>query len=64
LLVGFGALFLRLHEIAFGEPVGSRAPVKASYLPMFAHLTLVLCAGLYLPPAIVAWFQSVARLLG
>jgi hydrogenase-4 component F len=31
---------------------------------MFAHLALVLCAGLYLPPALVAWFQSVARLLG
>jgi hydrogenase-4 component F len=64
LLVAFGALFLRLHEIAFGEPVGSRAPVKASYLPMFTHLALVLCAGLYLPPAIVTWFQSIARLLG
>ncbi len=64
LLIAFGALFLRLHEIAFGEPTGSRAPVKASYLPMFAHLALVLCAGLYLPPAIVVWFQSVARLLG
>jgi hydrogenase-4 component F len=64
LLVAFGALMLRLHEIAFGEPTGSRAPVKASYLPMFAHLALVLCAGLYLPPALVAWFQSVARLLG
>jgi len=64
LLVAFGALLLRLHEIAFGEPVGSRAPAKASYLPMFAHLALVLCAGLYLPPALVAWFQAVARLLG
>jgi hydrogenase-4 component F len=64
LLVAFGALMLRLHTIAFGEPTGSRAPVKASYLPMFAHLTLVLWAGLYLPPAMVAWFQSVARLLG
>jgi hydrogenase-4 component F len=64
LFVAFGALFLRVQGIAFGTPIGSRAPVKASYLPMFAHLALVLGAGLYLPPAMVAWFQNVARLLG
>src|SRR5947209_18789327 len=32
LLVAFGALFLRLNSIAFGEPVGSMAPVQASYV--------------------------------
>ena len=64
LLVAFGALMWRLHGIAFGEPVGSRAPVKASYLPMFAHLALVFAAGIFLPPAIVTWFQIVARGLG
>ena len=37
---------------------------KASYVPMFAHLALVFVAGIYLPPALVAWFQNVARLLG
>jgi hydrogenase-4 component F len=64
LLIGFGALLLRLSGLAFGEPQGSLAPVKASYVPMFAHLLLVLCAGIYLPPPLVAWFQHVARLLG
>jgi hydrogenase-4 component F len=64
LLIGFGALMWRLHWVAFGEPAGSRAPVKASYLPMFAHLALVFAAGVFLPPAIVAWFQIVARGLG
>ena len=64
LLIAFGALMWRLHSVAFGEPVGSRAPVKASYLPMFAHLVLVFAAGIFLPPAIVAWFQMVARGLG
>lgn len=63
LLVAFGALFLRLGGIAFGEPSGSREPVRASYLPIFAHLGLVLIAGLYLPGAIVTWFQNVAGLL-
>ena len=37
---------------------------KASYVPMFAHLALVFVAGIYLPPALVAWFQNVAKLLG
>jgi hydrogenase-4 component F len=64
LLIAFGALFLRLNEVAFGEPTGSTAPVKASYVPMFAHLALVAMAGIYLPAPLVAWFQSVARLLG
>ncbi len=64
LLVGFGALMLRMSGLAFGEPSGSTAPVEASALPMFAHLALVLAAGLYLPAPLVAWFQHVARLLG
>ena len=64
LMVGFGALLLRLSAFAFGEPVGSRAPVQASYVPMFAHLALVFVAGIYLPPALVAWFQHVASILG
>jgi hydrogenase-4 component F len=38
--------------------------VHASYLPMFAHLSLVLVAGIWLPPPVVAWFQHVAKLLG
>ena len=45
LLVGFGALLLRLQGLAFGEPKGSTAPVQASYLPMAGHLGLVLTAG-------------------
>jgi hydrogenase-4 component F len=64
LLVAFGALLLRLGSLAFGTPTGSTAPVEASYVPMFAHLGLVLGAGVYLPPPVVAWFQHVAGLLG
>ena len=64
LLVAFGALFLRLNGIVFGEPAGSTAKAEASYLPMIAHLALVLMAGIYLPGPLVAWFQNVAKLLG
>jgi hydrogenase-4 component F len=64
LLVGLAGLFLRLNSIAFGEPRGQSAKAQASYVPMFAHLALVLAAGVYMPPALVAWFQNVAGLLG
>ena len=64
LLIALGALFLRLSDVAFGKPTGSTAPVKASRLPLIAHLSLVLAAGIYLPAPLVVWFQNVARLLG
>ena len=64
LLVAVGALFMRLNSIAFGEPRGPNHKAKGSYVPMFAHLGLVLSAGIYLPAPLVAWFQNVARLLG
>ena len=64
ILIGVAALFLRLNTIAFGEPHGETAEAKASYLPMFAHLALVFVAGVYMPPALVSWFQNVAKLLG
>ena len=64
LLIGFGALMLRLQGLVFGAPVAGGQPVKASYVPMFAHLSLVLLAGVYLPGPLVAWFQNVALRLG
>jgi len=64
ILVALGGLFLRLNTIAFGEPRGPAAPAEASYVPMFAHLAIVFLAGIYMPPALVTGFQSVAKLLG
>ena len=64
LIIAFGALIAKLTAVAFGEPEGSTAPVEASYLPLVAHLALVLVAGLWLPEPLVAWFQHVARMLG
>ena len=63
LLVALGALVLRLNGLVFGDPYGSSQRSKASFLPVFAHLALVLAAGIWLPPAIVAWFRHVATLL-
>jgi hydrogenase-4 component F len=69
LLVGFGALMLRLHHLAFGEPSpnimkGRSVALDLSLIPVWLHLALALIAGIYLPAPLVAWFQSVARLLG
>jgi hydrogenase-4 component F len=64
LLIALGGLFLRIGGVVFGEVRGPTAPAEASYVPMFAHLALVLLAGIYLPPVLVAGFQNVARLLG
>ncbi|MBF0153117.1 MAG: hydrogenase 4 subunit F [Magnetococcales bacterium] len=64
LLVAFGALLFRLQELLFGEPVGTSKPLQASLLPLFAHLALVLWAGLHLPDKLGVWFARVADLLG
>jgi hydrogenase-4 component F len=64
LLIGFGALLLRLQQIVFGEPVGPVHRVDGSPVPLILHLGLVLTAGIYLPPIVVAWFKRAAELLG
>jgi hydrogenase-4 component F len=64
LLVALGALLLRLQHFLFGEPSEPNNVVSASSLPWIVHLTLVLVAGLYLPAALIAWFQRAAELLG
>src|SRR5688572_20002482 len=63
LLVALGALLLRLNGLAFGDPDGRNDPSQASFLPVGLHLALVLVAGIWLPPALVSWFQYVATLL-
>jgi hydrogenase-4 component F len=64
LVIAFGALILRMQEMLFGEPTGPVGGVKASYIPLFVHLTLVLVAGLWLPEPVIRWFRSVAAQLG
>lgn len=64
ILVAFGALVLRVQQLCFGAPGGENAPIHGSMLPLFAHLALVLVAGVWLPGPLVAWFQTVAALLG
>ena len=64
LLIALGALLWRLSSLAFGPPRGRDQRGHAAAWPIFAHLALVLLAGIYLPPPLVAWFRHVAALLG
>ncbi len=65
ILVAFGALLMHLQNILLGDPPeGEPRPVRASILPIYIHMALVLLAGLWLPHALSQWFQEVARLLG
>jgi len=74
LIVAFAALITKLQGMAFGPPSplpgleGGKAPSRATraagYVPIFAHLSLALLAGIMLPAPLVSWFQAVAKLLG
>jgi hydrogenase-4 component F len=64
LIVAFGALVWRMQDMLFGEPSGHFLQVKASYLPLFVHLAIVLIAGVWLPEPVVQWFKAVAAQLG
>jgi len=64
ILIALGALFMRLQGVLFGPPSDYNAPVHASSAPLFAHLGLVLAAGIYLPRPLMTWFEQIAGLLG
>jgi hydrogenase-4 component F len=64
LIVAFGALVWRMQDMLFGEPSGAQGRVKASYVPLFVHLAIVLIAGVWLPEPVVQWFKAVAAQLG
>ena len=64
LLLAFGALLTQTMRMAFGEGRPGLHPPGLTLVPELAHFALVLVAGVYIPPAVVAWFQHVAELLG
>jgi hydrogenase-4 component F len=64
LLIGFGALFLRLQEMLFGDPPGPSRHATATLIPVYVHLLIVLAAGIWIPAFVVRWFEDVARILG
>ncbi|RMD49409.1 MAG: hydrogenase 4 subunit F, partial [Alphaproteobacteria bacterium] len=65
LALALGALVTRLTGLAFGDP-GEAAPgrPRGGMIPLWVHIALVLLIGLHMPADMVAWFRSVAALLG
>jgi len=65
LALAFGALVMRVQQVAFGAPRGPDTALPLTRLaPMYLHLALVAVAGFWLPPPLVAWFRAVAPALG
>ncbi len=64
ILVALGALLKHLQSVAFGAPSPGTAKARASMFPIWAHLALVLAAGIYLPQPLVRGLSTIAALLG
>jgi hydrogenase-4 component F len=62
--VAFAAIFRRVQPMVFGETTAKRLPHPPALLPVFAHLTIVLVLGLYVPPYLADWYRAAARLIG
>jgi hydrogenase-4 component F len=64
LLLAFSALLTQALGMAFGEGRRGVRPSGLTLVPELTHFALVLVAGVYIPPAVVTWFQHVSELLG
>ncbi len=62
--VAFAGIFMRVQPMAFGESDAPKLPHSPALVPVFVHLAMVLALGLYIPPALAAWYRAAARLIG
>jgi hydrogenase-4 component F len=62
--VAFAAIFGRVQSMVSGEGSGRRLPHQPALLPVFAHLSIVLLLGLYIPPYLADWYRAAARMIG
>lgn len=63
--VAFAAVFGRVQPMVFGDTTTvKRLRHPPALLPVFAHLTIVLVLGLYIPPYLADWYRAAARLIG
>ncbi|HKT74790.1 MAG TPA: hydrogenase 4 subunit F [Steroidobacteraceae bacterium] len=62
--VAFAAVFRRVQPMVFGDTTAKRLPHPPALLPVFAHLTIVLVLGFYIPPYLADWYRAAARLIG
>ena len=61
--IAFAAVFRRVQPMVFGETTAKRLPHSPALLPVFAHLTIVLLLGIYIPPYLADWYRSAANLI-
>jgi hydrogenase-4 component F len=62
--VAFAAIFTRVQAMVFGETATTQSTQRPAMLPVFLHLALVLLLGVWIPPALAAWFRLAAGLIG
>jgi hydrogenase-4 component F len=62
--VAFAAIFGKVQPMVFGQSNARKLPHPPALLPVFAHLSLVLMLGLYIPPYLVDWYRQAAALIG
>ena len=64
LAVAFGAMFMRVQAMVFGETTARRLPHAPALVPVFVHLAIVLMLGLWIPPYLAEWYRLAAKLIG
>lgn len=64
LAVAFGAMFMRVQTMVFGDTTAKRLPHAPALIPVFVHLALVLMLGLWIPPYLADWYRMAAKLIG
>jgi hydrogenase-4 component F len=62
--IAFASIFGKVQPMVFGESNARRLPHPPALVPVFAHLAIVLCLGLYVPPYLADWYRQAARLIG
>ncbi|MDP1952638.1 MAG: hydrogenase 4 subunit F, partial [Betaproteobacteria bacterium] len=62
--VAFAAVFSKVQPMVFGETNAKRLPHPPALIPVFAHLSIVLALGFYIPPYLVDWYREAAKLIG
>ena len=62
--IAFASIFGKVQPMVFGDTNARRLPHPPALVPVFAHLAIVLCLGLYMPPYLADWYRQAARLIG
>jgi hydrogenase-4 component F len=62
--IAFASVFGKVQPMVFGETTARRLPHPPALVPVFTHLAIVLCLGLYMPPYLADWYRQAARLIG